>query len=262
MTKKCDWFELEKVEQFISWTETGVGKYVEDLWRNREAIQNENLLFFDMEFSMLRNGERRPKVVVWFETNPPVGVMKYDVAWWNDRASIKRLRRAFRRADHVVAYDPSELDYRVLKYWKINVFPLLSRTIDIYRFFFEALSILGTGNLSMVSQLNGGPGKVVRVDASPAEFLRQCDRDLEMLLHVFDAVLSGRFRSSKFGTIDLEKLWPIEEPLQTQDKVGFDLNVSMLKAKIASALRRIVKYLTIFLEARKVSIVSPRGNIA
>jgi len=250
LTKKCDWFELKNIARFISWTESPVGKYVEDLWMSKDKIHENDLLFFDVEFSMLRNGEKRPKVVVWFEIDPQNNSRRHDVAWWYDKASINRLRSAFNRGDHVIAYNPSDLDYRVLGYWGINVIPILSKTIDIYRFFFQALSWPGTGSLCTVSQMNGGPGKYPRKDASPAEFQKQCERDVEMLIYMFDLIMSGTFKCSKYGVINLEEIWPTNPPGTLDMMALVNMGIVEIKCKIAASLNNILRYLPKYLEIR------------
>ncbi len=181
--------------------------FVIDIWYKRKDLIRKNIVFFDVEFILSNNKKLLPKLVSWYETNPPRSEPHIGIAWHHKKDSINHCRDILEKADLIVAYNPWGLDYKALTYWNIDIVKCLLKTFDIYNQVFKVISLKGTGSLSEVSKLNGGLEKIIRKNTSNFEFQKQCQRDVKILRGLFEKLLGGKFKSSKYGLIDIEELY-------------------------------------------------------
>jgi hypothetical protein len=194
-----------KPRNFFEWRNSVAGQWLRYVVSRSERIMGSNVLFFDVEF----RGDRalEPELVCWTETRPPQGSRVHGIAWRGDEIAIAELRRAFWRADLVVGYNCFTLDLPALSKWGIDARSILLKVVDFYQFLFKFVSSVNEGSLSSVSALNGGEVKYHRRDSSRGETQKQCQRDVKMLMGVFERVLNGRFCTSRFGPLETGKIW-------------------------------------------------------
>ncbi len=198
---------------FNDWRQSIAGQWFEKFCESADQLKSKNILYFDFEYLTVGD-DILPRLACWFESCPPKSIGNCGVAKMNSDVNRRAFLRALYRADIIVGYNLFTLDIRALDHWGFDVQANLLKFIDPYQFFFKYVSDYQQGSLGDVSVLNGGPTKYVRNGVSNNQFVKQCQRDVEMLRHVFDRMLSGQIETSLLGKLDQGMIWKdVQDPV-------------------------------------------------
>lgn len=191
-------------DSFQDWIDTTSGQWFQYLVQNCDSINQKNIVYLDCEFNC-KKGLLTPILVCWEETKPPTGEDSFGHAW-GGKAQRRKLLEVLDRADLIVAYNLFSFDICALSYWGYDVESNIHKMVDPYHFFFRYTSLRRTASLGNVSALNCGPEQIDidNVDASERKRAK-CENDVELLRHVFEAMMTGNVNTSRFGAIKTER---------------------------------------------------------